>query len=63
MGVSEKSGYLSAAHALCHKEDTVQPMVISRFLRPTNLLLQGRNCHGRIGNGPSALIRQAAGSW
>ena len=51
MGVSQKSGYLPAAHALGHKEDTVQPMVISRFLRPTNLLLQGRNCHDRIGNG------------
>jgi hypothetical protein len=51
MSVSKKSGHLTAAHALCHKEDTVQPMIISRFLRPTNLLLQGRNCQCRIGNG------------
>jgi hypothetical protein len=26
-------------------------MIISRFLRPTNLLLQARDCHCRIGNG------------
>jgi hypothetical protein len=26
MGVSKKSGYLTAAHALCHKQDTVQPI-------------------------------------
>ena len=51
MGVSKKSGHLTATHALCHKEDSVQPMVISRFLRPTNFLLQGRNYHCRIGNG------------
>jgi len=51
MGVSKKSGYLTTAHALCHKQDTVQSMIIPRFLRPTNLLLQARDCHCRIGNG------------
>jgi len=51
MGVSKKSGNLTAAHALSHKQDTVQSMIIPRFLRPTNLLLQARDCHRRIGNG------------
>ncbi len=51
MSVAKKCGYLTAAYALGHQKDAVQSMIIARFLRPTNFLLQGRNCHGRIGNG------------
>ena len=38
--ITEKASYFGTCHPLRHQEHTMQPMVISRFLRTLNLLLQ-----------------------
>jgi len=43
--IAQQMTHLTTAHALCYQQQAVQPMVVSRLLRTTDLILQ-RQDHG-----------------
>ena len=44
--VAQQSSHLRTRHALRDQQDTVQPVIVARLLRPLNLLLQNQNGSG-----------------
>lgn len=49
-GIPKHGGRLSASHALRDKQDSMQTVIVAGLIRPTDLVLQCQNHHGRIGN-------------
>ncbi len=49
-GVPKHSGCLPAGHALRHKQDGMQTVIVAGLIGPADLVLQRPNHHGRIGN-------------
>lgn len=49
--ITEKASYFGTCNPLRHQEHTMQPVVISRFFRTLNLLLQSNHHRRSIGYG------------
>src|ERR1700747_209904 len=40
--ISQESRHFRAGHALCHQQDAVQAVIVTRFLRALDFLLQAK---------------------
>src|SRR5574337_1193026 len=49
--VAQQARAFRTCHALCHQQDPMQAVVVARFLRSSNFILQSQNDVRRIGNG------------
>ena len=49
--IPQQPRHFRTSHALGHQKHSMKPMVISRFFRATNLILQSENHRRRVSNG------------
>ncbi len=50
-GIAQKTCYLRAGHTLGYQKHPMETMIVTRFLRTANLILQSENDRGRVRNG------------
>jgi hypothetical protein len=49
--IAQKTGHLRTGHTLGYQKHSMETMIVARFFRTANLILQSENDGGRVGDG------------